>query len=101
VSRSLRPILEDRATEIDLARAAFCATSYGAPMVRRGPYKYIRHRERDAAVLFDMVADPHEQIDHATDDDYRATCDELATLLRGELARPIVEVPAPTIESDS
>ena len=101
VSRSLRPILEDRAAEVDLARAAFCATSYGAPMVRRGPYKYIHHRERDAAMVFDMVADPHEQVDHASDDDYGTTRDELGALLRDELARPIIEPHATTVEQDS
>ena len=101
VSRSLRPILEDRAAAADLERAAFCATSYGAPMVRRGAYKYIRHRERDAAMLFDMVADPLEQVDHANDDDYREQRDELAALLQQELARPAVERLAATVEPDS
>ena len=70
-------------------------------MVRRGPYKYIRHRERDAAMLFDMDADPHEQIDHASDDDYRAPRDELAALLQHELARPIIEPHATTVGPDS
>ena len=61
-SRSLRPMLEERATGDDLDRAVYSAISMGWPMARYGQHKLIGNDERPGRVLFDLENDPHRTI---------------------------------------
>lgn len=85
-SRSLLPLLQGRPTQADLDRDVYSAISMGWPMVRRGSFKLIGHRERPGKVLFDLDRDPGEQVNLVLDPDYaevsadlRARLDAMAT----------------------
>jgi choline-sulfatase len=84
---SLRPVLADPATPPDAGRAAFCATTMGWPMVRRGPYKYIWHRGTWSNVLFQLDDDPDETRNLSEDPACRDEWEELSHLLDGALER--------------
>ena len=49
-------------------------------MVRRGPWKLIYHW-RECPQLFNLEEDPHEQVDRATDPNYRELVTELTDLV--------------------
>ena len=100
-SRSLRPFLDDARATPDPGRAVYCGTSYGMPMVRRGALKYMRHPSRGDEVLFDLDVDPGETENRIDRPEYQAARGELATLLREELARPLLELPITGVRASS
>jgi choline-sulfatase len=86
-TRSLRPLLEDRASPADNDRLLFCATSTAWPMVRKGSLKYILERSTGTAVLFDLDSDPDETTNVLDDPARRSVFKELSELLSSELQR--------------
>lgn len=69
--RSLMPLARGDGDPIDEAIGEYCAemTPYPVIMIRRGPLKYI-HCDADPAQLYDVVADPLEKTNLATDPAY-------------------------------
>jgi choline-sulfatase len=67
-----------------VAIGEYCAEITPAPifMIRRGRYKYI-HCDADPAQLFDIEADPREQVNLATDPDHS----EIAAAFASEVAK--------------
>jgi arylsulfatase len=90
-SRSLRPLLLGSSDAQEVHRTVMCATP-GWPMVRSGPYKYIRHRESGCAVLFDLDRDPGETTNVLGDAAYTSVARTLERLLDESLARGIPEL---------
>ncbi len=89
-SRSLRPLLLGSNDAEEADRTVMCATP-GWPMVRSGPYKYIRHRESGCAVLFDLDRDPGETTNVFDDAAYTSIGRTLERLLDESLSRGIAE----------
>jgi arylsulfatase len=92
-SRSLRPLLDDPTARPDATRAVYCATSQGLAMVRRGPLKYLRHRDGDEGVLFDLDRDPGERENRVDAPEYAAESRELDALLQAEFDLPLLDLP--------
>ncbi len=69
--RSLMPLARGEADAADVAIGEYCAemTPYPVLMIRRGPLKYI-HCDIDPPLLFDVVADPLETRNLATEPAY-------------------------------
>jgi arylsulfatase len=99
-SRSLRPILRDAAGADDRDREVVCGTGTpGWPMIRRGRYKYMQHIEHfdDAqCALFDLEADPGEQVNLFDDAAHRDIGRTLALRLRANTSRPVLGLPTPS-----
>jgi arylsulfatase len=93
-SCSLRRLIEGEPTPLDQSRAVFCATSLDAPMVRRGPYKYVRHSDTGEHMLFDLDADPMESVNRVDDPGFASIRAELVGRLRDHLERPRLLPPA-------
>lgn len=83
--RSLWPVLAGGAP--DAERPVFCATSQGWPMIRRGRYKHIWHEYSNSHVLYDMVADPGETTNLASDPVFATLLEENVDVLREVLSR--------------
>lgn len=66
--RSLMPLARGETDPVDEAIGEYCAEMTPCPvfMIRRGRYKYI-HCDPDPAQLYDLVADPLERTNLATD----------------------------------
>ncbi len=71
--RSLMPLARGEADPKDEAIGEYCAemTSYPVFMIRRGALKYI-HCDADPPQLYDLVADPQERVNVASDPAYAA-----------------------------
>jgi choline-sulfatase len=69
--RSLMPLARGEADAVDEAIGEYCAemTPYPVLMIRRGAFKYI-HCDPDPAQLYDVVSDPLETANLATDPEY-------------------------------
>jgi choline-sulfatase len=91
-SRSLRPCLGGK-TAGDADRVVYSAISIGWPMVRHGKYKLIQHHAHGSPALFDLEADPHEQVNLARDDSHAAVRAELAGWLDAMRAEAVLEFP--------
>jgi arylsulfatase len=94
-SRSLRPILDGHAAPADLDRTVVCGVSILYPMVRRGGFKYMCHRDRGEPVLFDLDSDPHESRNLVDEPGFESVRDELAEAVRVAVERPVLDMPAP------
>jgi arylsulfatase len=96
-SRSLRPVLEDRAGPADLERDVICGTGRpGWPMIRNGRYKYLEHidhAEVGQRVLFDLEDDPHEARNLFDAQSHDEVGRDLAERLRASLRRPVPDIP--------
>jgi choline-sulfatase len=90
-SRSLRPLLVGSNDAAENQRAVMCSTP-GWPMVRSGPYKYIRHRESGCSVLFDLDRDPGETTNVLEDAAYTSIAKALERLLDESLSRGVPEL---------
>lgn len=66
--RSLMPLARGESDPVDEAIGEYCAemTPYPVVMIRRGPLKYV-HCDIDPPQLYDVVADPSETTNLATD----------------------------------
>jgi choline-sulfatase len=91
-TRSLRPLLEDRAGPADNDRLLFCATSTAWPMVRKGAFKYVLERSTGSAVLFDLGTDPNETTNVLDDPANRLVVKDLSESLSSELQRGIPKI---------
>ncbi|MDQ1476485.1 MAG: arylsulfatase [Actinomycetota bacterium] len=89
--RSLRSLLLGSNEPEDTHRSVTCTTP-GWPMIRLGPYKYIRHRESGRAVLFDLDRDPGETTDVLGLAAYASIGSHLERLLDEALTRGIPEL---------
>ncbi len=102
-TRSLRPILDGTPGPGDLDRQVICGTGRpGWPTIRHGRYKYIEHIEHaelGQRVLFDLDADPREQVNLFEDAAHRAVGQELVERLRKSTSQPILDIPAPRAQS--
>lgn len=67
------------------ARPVFCGSTVRLPMVRRGRYKYIRHEDSDAQLLFDLAADPAETRNLAVEPNHAGELLSLRNLLDDNL----------------
>ena len=78
--RSLLPLAKGKDDPIDEAIGEYCAemTPYPVFMIRHKQYKYI-HCDPDPPQLYDVVADPLEKINLATDPKHQATKDAFAS----------------------
>ncbi len=90
-SRSLRPLLLGSNDAEEVHRTVMCSTP-GWPMVRSGPYKFIRHRESGCTVLFDLDRDPGETTNVLDDAAYSSIARTLERLLDENLSRGIPEL---------
>jgi arylsulfatase A-like enzyme len=61
-------------------------------MIRQGRHKYLEHRDRGDAMLFDLATDPHERTNLAGDPALAATEGQLAAGLAEARRRPPVDV---------
>jgi arylsulfatase A-like enzyme len=99
-SRSLRPHL-DSGTHPVPDRAVFSGTGItGWPMIRSGRFKYIQHGWPGEAVLFDLEADPREQVNLADDPRYAGVCRDLAARLQLMIVQEAADLPAPEPEPE-
>jgi len=93
--RSLLPLARGEHDPIDEAVGEYCAemTPYPVIMIRRGPLKYI-HCDYDPAQLYDVVADPFEKHNLASNPSYaehvKAFADEVTERWDGEALRTAV-----------
>jgi choline-sulfatase len=87
-SRSLRPILIDRAQAAELDRPVFSCVGLGWPMVRYGGCKYFVHAQQQTPVLFDLEHDPAERENLADDPHYAEIKRKLSELLAERVAQP-------------
>ena len=94
-TRSLRPLLDDRADADAGDRTVFCGTNIGSSMVRRGPHKYIWMRGWDAAALFDVTRDPSESVNLSDDPAFARSLYRVAGVTPGyQLSLGIPDLPA-------
>jgi choline-sulfatase len=91
-SRSLYPVLEQRAEPADLNRSVFCGISLLFPTVRRGRFKYMQHLQHGQPMLFDLDADPHESRNLVEMPEYEPIASELAQVLRSAVERPALSM---------
>ncbi|MEM8811266.1 MAG: choline-sulfatase [Pseudomonadota bacterium] len=90
--RSLRPLAIGDEDPVDEAIGEYCAemTAHPVFMIRRGPYKYI-HCDADPALLFDLLNDPGETTNLATDPAHasaaQAFADEVAARWNSQAIR--------------
>ena len=66
----------------------------GWPMVRRGRYKLVMNEDAKSKALFDLEADPGEQVNLRRDPAYQDQVYALLALFREELDRPGVALSA-------
>lgn len=78
--RSLMPLARGEADPKDEAIGEYCAemTPYPVFMIQRGALKYI-HCDADPPQLYDLVADPQERVNVASDPTYAAEAKAFAT----------------------
>ncbi len=78
--RSLLPLAQGKNDPVDEAIGEYCAemTPYPVFMIRRKQYKYI-HCDPDPPQLYDVVADPLEKVNLATDPKHQTTKDAFAS----------------------
>ena len=78
--RSLLPLAQGKDDPIDEAIGEYCAemTPYPVFMIRRKQFKYI-HCDPDPPQLFDVVSDPLEKLNLATDPKFQTVRDSFAT----------------------
>jgi arylsulfatase len=94
-SRSLRPALTDPAWRPDPDRPLLGGVADGWPTIRLGHLKLITraHFTLPGRALFDLDADPGEQVDLADDAAQAGVADELEDLLRRTVFVPAPELP--------
>jgi choline-sulfatase len=73
--------------EVNAERPVFSATSQGWPMIRRGRYKDIWYPHSNSHVLYDMVADPGEKTNLATEPIFATLLEENVNVLREVLSQ--------------
>ena len=93
--RSLRPALVDPGWQPDPSRHVIGGVADGWPSIRRGNLKLITrsHFTLPGRALFDLEADPGEQVDLAADPGRTAEADELEDLLRRSIWVPHPDLP--------
>lgn len=84
--RPLQDYFADSAT--GRTRAVFCRGTAGVDVVRRGPYKYFRSRDRSAEMLFDVSRDPDERENLAAHEELQAVRQQLSAEMDAIWARP-------------
>jgi arylsulfatase A-like enzyme len=92
---SLRPAVSDARWSSDDDRVMVAGVADGWPTIRVGSRKLITraHFTLPGRVLFDLDADPGEQVDLAEDPTYAGVADELEDLLRRTVFVPAPELP--------
>jgi choline-sulfatase len=91
---SLRRVLSDPAASVPEDRHVFSAITMKWPMVRRGPFKYIRELGFGQEVLFNLDFDPGEVFDFASKDPARTLLGEFEAAVTRQLGRGVPSLPS-------